>query len=116
MRLSRWALACCLVSLLLAGGCRRQAEDTADSPLVKRVEAAGAGRLSGLSPEAIAQWLRRHRDIANEVNGACAPLRKTAAAQWAESTEGRLCAVAAVTVFTNPGLRKRDGKGFDATF
>ena len=64
------------------------------SAIVAKAEAAGAGDLSSVSTGAIQSWLERHRAVAHEVNRMCAAVRDNASADWADTTEGRLCAAA----------------------
>jgi len=64
------------------------------SAIIAKAEAAGAGDLSSASTGAIQSWLERHRAVAHEVNRMCAAVRDNASADWADTTEGRLCAAA----------------------
>lgn len=64
------------------------------SPIVQRAEACGAGDLSTASSAAVQDWFGKHRDCAVAVDGMCKPVREKAAAQWTDSTEGRVCAAA----------------------
>lgn len=60
-------------------------------PIVQKAEACGAGRLTGTSSEAVQDWFGKHRDCAVAVDAMCKPVRANAAAQWSDSTEGRVC-------------------------
>jgi len=77
-----------LIAMTGCSGCKRP------STIVAKAEAAGAGDLSSASTGAIQSWLERHRAVAHEVNRMCAAVRDNAPADWADTTEGRLCAAA----------------------
>ncbi len=64
------------------------------SDIVERVERAGAGSLSSSSVSQIEDWLRKHRELAAQVDELCKPARAKADANWTASTEGRVCAAA----------------------
>ena len=64
------------------------------SPIVEKVERAGSGSLTAVSKDGMREWLGKHKDVAYQADEMCKPIRVNAAAQWADSTEGRLCAVA----------------------
>lgn len=64
------------------------------SPIVEKVERAGSGSLTAVSKDGIREWLSKHKDVAYQADEMCKPIRVSATAQWAESTEGRLCAAA----------------------
>ena len=80
------------VLLLIAmAGCSVSERPTA---IVKKAEAAGAGDLSTASGLAVQSWLESRRDVAADVDRMCAAVRAKAPAQWADTTEGRLCTAA----------------------
>jgi len=64
------------------------------SPIVEKVERAGSGSLTAVSKDGMREWLGKHKDVAYQADEMCKPIRLNARAQWAESTEGRLCAAA----------------------
>ena len=64
------------------------------SKIVSKAEASGAGDLSRASLSAMQIWLEKRRDLASELDTMCVPVRGDASAEWAESTEGRLCRAA----------------------
>jgi hypothetical protein len=64
------------------------------SPIVEKVERAGSGSLTAVSKDGMREWLGKHKDVAYQADEMCKPIRLNATAQWAESTEGRLCAAA----------------------
>jgi hypothetical protein len=64
------------------------------SPIVQKAEACGSGPLTGSSSEAVQEWFGKHRDCAVAVDSMCKPVRANAAAQWSDSTEGRVCLAA----------------------
>ena len=101
-----------LTVFVLLAGCSRLPERK--TPLVEKVEKAGAGDLSAASSDAMARWLTDHQQVAAEVNTECAPLRANAAAGWHDSTEGRLCQAAGVAKFLNSSPSKGDGKTYQA--
>jgi len=80
-----------VVLLIVMAGCSVSERPTA---IVKKAEAAGAGDLSTASSLAMQSWLESHRDVAADVDRMCTPVRGKAPAQWADTTEGRLCTAA----------------------
>jgi hypothetical protein len=64
------------------------------SAIVQKAEACGAGRLADPYTAAMQDWFGKHRDCAVEVDSMCQPVRLKAAAQWTDSTEGRVCMAA----------------------
>jgi hypothetical protein len=64
------------------------------SNIVKKAEDSGAGELSQVSFAAMQIWLEKHRDLANELDAMCKPVRAGVPAEWVDSTEGRLCRAA----------------------
>lgn len=101
-----WTLAIVLILV----GCAKEPL----SAIVAKVEAAGAGDLRGASPNAVETWFRQHKDLAAEVKQLCQPVQANAAAKWADSTEGKVCAAASVASAFNFRERKGDGRGFEA--
>jgi hypothetical protein len=70
------------------------------SAIVQKVETAGSGRLSNVSKNGMREWLAKHKDLAYQVNDMCNPKRSKATAQWADTTEGKLCSSARTGVFS----------------
>jgi len=103
-----------LISLLLLTMCACKRERF--SRIVKLTEEAGAGPLSAVIRVDMRLWLDAHPQIAERVDALCAPLRTNAAAAWLQTTEGRLCAAAKVSVGqieTQRHLRRNpDNTGF----
>ena len=64
------------------------------SHIVEKVERAGSGSLTAVSKDGMREWLGKHKDVAYQADEMCKPIRVNATAQWADSTEGRLCAAA----------------------
>ena len=64
------------------------------STIVEKVEQAGSGNLATVPKDGMREWLGKHKDVAYQADEMCKPIRVNAAAQWADSTEGRLCAAA----------------------
>ncbi len=61
------------------------------SAIVQKAQSCGAGELSGTSAIAVQDWFSKHRDCAVTVDQMCKPVRASAPAAWADSTEGRVC-------------------------
>ena len=64
------------------------------SKIVSKAEASGTGNLSRASIPAMQIWLEKHRKVAGELDTMCVSARADAPAEWADSTEGRLCRAA----------------------
>lgn len=98
------------VGLLALAGCAPQEPV---SEIVKRVEAAGAGDTKTASKEALVGWLRRNPQVAAGTHRDCHPVREKAAANWSDTTEGRVCAAAAeAVVFRMPDTLPKDERTF----
>src|SRR5438270_13135112 len=69
------------------------------SPIVQKVEGAGSGPFAGIPQDGMEQWLRQHRAVAKEVDGMCAPVRRSAKADLGSTTEGRVCGAARQVAF-----------------
>ena len=82
------------------------------SPIVKKVEQAGSGTLTAVSKDGMREWLGKHKDVAYQADEMCKPVRLKATAQWAESTEGRLCAAARELAFWRSGPVTSDDKTY----
>jgi hypothetical protein len=102
-----------LVALMAASlsgvGCTRN--HSRSSAIVERVQEAGAGDVAAASPFSLDDWMRKHREIAFEVEKMCVPVRETADAQWGDTPEGRVCVAAhnaAMSTYRSP----RDGKAY----
>jgi hypothetical protein len=103
-----FALATVMVASL--AGCRRSESHSA---IVDAVKQAGAGDVEAASAFSIDGWMRKHRDVAVRIEAMCAPVRDRADAQWADTTEGKVCTAArnaAMSTYRSP----RDGKGYHA--
>jgi len=99
-----------IVLVLLLGGCTREPP----SPIVQKVEAAGAGDLRAAAQPTIEDWFRKYSEFAVEVRDQCQPIREKAAATWSSTTEGRVCNAANAASVFNFRERKGDGKGYEA--
>lgn len=98
------------VGLLVLVGCAPQEPA---SEIVRRVEAAGAGEMKTASKEAITGWLGRNPQVAADTHRDCQPVRQKASANWADTTEGRVCAAAAeAVVFRMPDALPKDERTF----
>ena len=82
------------------------------SPIVAKVEQAGSGNLAAVSKDGMREWLGKHKEVAYQVDEMCKPVRQKATAQWAESTEGRLCSAARELTFWRSGPVTSDGKTY----
>lgn len=77
-----------IISMALTlASCTREA----DSPIVRRVEQAGAGDVRKVSDAALIDWFQKHQDVGQPVRKLCQPLLNSAPAGWADTTEGRVC-------------------------
>ena len=84
----------CLGLLLFGSACTKPGTPEPHSEIVATVEKAGSGDLSSTPAPQIEDWLRKHRDLAVQVDDLCRPARDKADANWATGTEGRVCAAA----------------------
>ena len=84
VRGSFMCIAVCAIVVLV--GCR---EEEARTPLVRRLEAAGAGDLSRASVNSIQQWLQQHEDLALQTKRDCERVQASGAgpANWGDTTE-----------------------------
>jgi hypothetical protein len=82
------------------------------SPIVEKVERAGSGSLTAVSKDGMREWLGKHKDVAYQADEMCKPIRVNATAQWADSTEGRLCAAARELAVWRAGPVTGDGKTY----
>jgi len=103
-----------LVTLLALTGCTSKTEEPV-SPIVEKARAAGAGDLASASAPSMEEWLRKHRDLAIELDKMCSPARQRGDAKWLDSTEGRLCTAARNAAMYAPKkpLRQGDGQTFE---
>ncbi len=83
-----------------------------NSPIVEKAERAGSGSLTAVSKDGMREWLGKHKDVAYQVDEMCKPVRLNATAQWAESTDGRLCAAARELAFSRSGPVTGDDKTY----
>lgn len=79
---------------LLGAACNRPPPPEPHSEIVATVERAGSGDLSATAAPQIEDWLRKHRELAVQVDDMCKPERERANANWPTSTEGRVCTAA----------------------
>jgi hypothetical protein len=99
----------CLVVLAGLFACNRSEPR---SPIVEKVEQAGSGSLAGVSKDSMREWLGKHKEMAYQVDEVCKPVRQKATAQWAESTEGKLCIAARELAFWRSGPVTSDEKKY----
>lgn len=100
--------------ILAMVGCTPKPQEPS-SPIVEKAKAAGAGDLTNASLPSIEDWLRKHRDLAVDLDRMCKPARQNGDAKWLDSTEGRLCTAAQNAAMYAPKkpLRKGDGQTFE---
>ena len=92
-----------LMAGLFSGGCKRVEPP---SPIVKKIQDAGAGDVTNASKESIQQWFRQHRDLAKEIGQDWNRVESTKPADWGDTTEGRVCqAAASVAVIGNEHIQ-----------
>jgi hypothetical protein len=97
------------IVLLTTFSCSRREPS---SPIVEKVERAGSGSLTAVSKDGMREWLGKHKDVAYQADEMCKPIRVNATAQWADSTEGRLCAAARELAVWRAGPVTGDGKTY----
>ena len=97
--------------VVLAGLCACSRPEPT-GPIVEKAEQAGSGNLAAVSKDGMREWLGKHKDVAYQVDEMCKPVRQKATAQWADSTEGRLCTAARELAFWRSGPVTSDGKTF----
>ena len=105
-----------VIGLAAAGaGCEWPWErKEAPSPIVERVEHAGAGDLRHASELALRQWFSAHSDLAVEINRMCAQRPHDSGIPG--PTEARVCAAAAPVAFFHYVPEETKGaKSYDAT-
>jgi hypothetical protein len=103
-----------VVTLLALTGCTSNPEEPV-SPIVEKARAAGAGDLASASVPSTEEWLRKHRELAVDLDKSCGPARRSGDTKWLDSTEGRLCTAARNAAMYAPKkpLRQGDGQTFD---
>ena len=99
----------CLIVLAGLFACSRPEPKSA---IVERAEQAGSGGLAAVSKDSMREWLGKHKEMAYQVDQVCKPVRQKATAQWADSTEGRLCTAARELAFWRSGPVTSDEKKY----
>ena len=61
------------------------------SPIVREVEAAGAGNLSTFTEPGVTEWFGKHPDLDRKILAECAPIFQRADANWYNTAEGTVC-------------------------
>jgi hypothetical protein len=84
----------CLALVLIHSACTKPVPAEPRSGIVAAVEKAGSGDLSSSSAPQIEDWLRKHRDLAVQVDDMCKAPRDKADANWPATTEGHVCTAA----------------------
>ena len=103
---SKFIAGCFLCFTALLAGCGTSGPDT---QIVKEVEAAGGGRASTVSPQAMRHWFYQHRPFATEIAKECAASPGRPQLGYSDTTEGKVCAAAADMRIQKAG---RDGLSF----
>ena len=83
----------------------------APSPIVERLERAGAGDVRHASDLAVRQWFSAHSDLAVEINRMCAQRPHDSGIPG--PTEARVCAAAAPAAFFHYTPTEEKGKSYD---
>ena len=97
------------VGLLMLSGC---STSEPPSPIVQKLEQAGAGDLKNASADSIQQWLGPRRELAIEVENMCKAARPKAPSNWGDTTEGRICTASAQLAFYRYTPQTGDGKTY----
>jgi hypothetical protein len=84
----------CSALWLIGAACTKPNPPEPQSEIVNTVERAGSGDLTSAPAPQIEDWLRKHRDLAVQVDDMCKPVRDRADANWSATTEGRVCTAA----------------------
>lgn len=93
---------------MILGSCKK-AEPP--SPIVKEVQDAGAGDVANGSVESIQDWFKQHWDLAYHIKLECLKVEPTKAADWRDTTEGKVCKAAyGATLSGNKPLHTDDKK------
>jgi hypothetical protein len=80
--------------------------------IVEKLEQAGSGNLATATTDSIQKWLATRRQLSHDVDGMCQPVRQQATAEWAQSTEGRVCTAARNIEMTRTVPAQGDGRKF----
>lgn len=107
----KWPVFALAFGILALAGCTRKEPR---SEIVERAQQAGAGDLTNASAFSIEDWMRKHKDVAVQLNGMCTPIREKAPANWGDSTEGKVCTAArnaAMSTYKYPSDDKRYHSG-----
>lgn len=88
---SKWLTFALAMGMLALASC---AHKEPRSEIVERAEQAGAGDVTSASAFAVEDWMRKHKDVAVQLNAMCAPIREKAPANWGDSTEAKVCTAA----------------------
>lgn len=105
----RWLNVIGFGALLTLSGCTAPEPP---SPIVQKLEAAGAGDLKHASADSIQQWLGPRRELAIEIEGMCKAARPKAPANWGDTTEGRICSASAQLALFRYTPQTGDGKTY----
>lgn len=79
---------------------------------MEKLELAGSGSLATAITDSIQKWLAMRRQLAHDVDEMCQPVRQQATAEWAQSTEGRVCTAARNIEMTRAVPAQGDGRKF----
>jgi hypothetical protein len=68
-----------------------------DSPIVRQVEAAGAGNLSTYTVQGLVQWFSTRPELARQISSECSRIAGNTPANWVATAEGTTCRAAGLT-------------------
>lgn len=88
---SKWLTFALVLGILGLAACTR---NEPRSEIVERAQHAGAGDLAKAPAFSIEDWMRKHKDVAVQINTMCTPVREKAPANWGDTTEGKVCTAA----------------------
>ena len=94
--------------LMIVAGCRH----IEPSPIVTAFHNAGGGDVDHATSGSISAFLAKHEDLRKQLTPLCKQRQASAAADWATTDEGKVCAGnASANFFGKPAL-KSDGVAF----
>jgi hypothetical protein len=98
-----------ILLILIGVGCSREP----DSAIVQRVDSAGAGSVRKVSDAALLDWFQKHQEVGQEVRKSCSQVvASNPPANWADTSEGRVCRLAQAASAFYFEEKHGDGKAF----
>ena len=83
-----------LIAVLFLTGCYDP--HAQDSPIVREVQAAGAGNLSTFTYQGLAEWFSHRPAFTKKIYAECVSVAQNAPANWTTTAEGTTCHAAQV--------------------